>query len=227
MRSTEAIDRQVGVIMFEQEKKLVLSAALEIKENKLISLSGGNVSMRVGKAKYLVTPSGMVYEDMTPEDVVLIDDGCRVIEGRRKPSSDSAALVYMFCHMPDINAIIHTHQPYATAAGFVTDELPEFLVTLMDANKNAVRVAPFTPSSDIGMGMLAVEYAGNSLAVILKHHGVLAFGVDMQEALYSAVYLEEAAKTYILAKATGAMIPGLDPKLIAREKTGWITYGQK
>lgn len=212
--------------MYEKEKKEILETALEIKRCGLISLSGGNVSMRVGNGLYLVTPSGMIYEDMTPQDVVLIDGKCRVVEGNRKPSSDSPALVYMFEHMPEINALIHTHQPYATAAGFLTDQIPEFLVTLIDANGAAVNVAPFTPSSDIGMGIIAVEYAGESRAVILKHHGIMAYGADMKEALYSAVYLEEAAKTLVLAKSMGADIPLLSEEDVAKEKRGWLDYGQ-
>lgn len=212
--------------MFEKEKKQVLDAALEIKRCNLVSLSGGNISMRVGENQYLVTPSGMVYEEMVPDDVCLIDGSCRVIEGIRKPSSDSSALVYMFEHMPQIRAVIHTHQPWATAAGFAADELPDFLVTIMDSCKNPVKVAPFTPSSAVGMGELAVRYAGDSLAVILKHHGVITYGEDLKEALYAAIYLEEAAKTYVLAKAMGAEIPALAPELIAQEKAGWETYGQ-
>lgn len=212
--------------MFENEKRQVLSAALEMKRNKLVSLSGGNVSMKVGDDRYLVTPSGMIYEEMTWEDVCVIDSKCQVIEGTRKPSTDASALIYMFEHMPQAKAIIHTHQPWATAVGFITEELPDFLVTVMDACKNPVKVAPFTPSSAIGMGILATEYAGDSLAVILKHHGVLTWGSDMNEALFAAVYLEEAAKTYVLARAMGAKIPELDPELIAKEKAGWETYGQ-
>lgn len=212
--------------MFEEQKKQILDAALEIKANRLISLSCGNVSMRVGENRYLVTPSGMRYESMTPADICLIDENCNVVEGTRKPSSDSSALIYMFRHMPHINAIIHTHQPWATAAGFAVDELPEFQVTIIDACRNPVKVAPFTPSSAIGMGILATEYAGDSLAVILKHHGVVAFGADMEEALYSAVYLEESAKTFVLTKAMGVEIPPLDPELVRLEKQGWETYGQ-
>lgn len=212
--------------MFEKEKKQVLDTALEIKKCRLVSLSGGNVSMRVGRDQYLVTPSGMVYEEMTPEDVCLIDGNCHVLEGIRKPSSDSAALIYMFEHMQNVNAIIHTHQPWATAAGFAAEEIPDFLVTVMDACKNPVKVAPFTPSSAIGMGMLAAEYAGDSRAVILKHHGVVTWGADMEEALFAAVYLEEAAQTFVLAKAMGTEIPPLDPELIKKEKAGWETYGQ-
>ena len=211
--------------MYEKEKKQVLDTALEIKKCGLVSLSGGNVSLRVGEGQYLVTPSGMIYEEMVPDDVCLIDDDCRVIEGERKPSSDASALVYIFQHLP-VNAIIHTHQPWATACGFLTDEIPDFLVTIMDACRNPVKVAPFTPSSAIGMGELAVEYTDDSLAVILKHHGVITYGEDREEALFAAVYLEESAKTYAIAKAMGADIPALDPELIAKEKAGWETYGQ-
>lgn len=212
--------------MFEKEKAKVLQTALAIKENRLISLSGGNVSCQVAENRYLVTPSGMLYEQMVPEDICPIDAQCKVIEGRRKPSSDSAALVYMFQNMKNVRAIIHTHQPWATAAGFVTDCLPEFLVTIIDACHNPVNVAPFTPSSDIGMGVLAAQYGTDAAAVILKHHGVLAYGEDLEEALYAAVYLEESAKTWMIAKAAGADIPPIEPALIAREKEGWKSYGQ-
>lgn len=212
--------------MFETEKADVLRVALEIKKNRLVSLSGGNVSMRLGDGQYLVTPSGMDYEGMCPDDVCLIDGAGRLLEGCRKPSSDTSALIYIYEHMPNVNAIIHTHQPWATAVGFYTDVLPEFLVTVIDACHAPVQVAPFTPSSQIGMGITTVEYAGEASAVILKHHGVVAFGKDLTEALYSAVYLEESAQTFVLAKSMGAEIPPIAPELIRAEKMGWLNYGQ-
>lgn len=212
--------------MYEAEKAAVLNAALEIKKCRLVSLSGGNVGVRAAEDRFLVTPSGMIYEEMTPEDVCLIDGECRVIEGWRKPSSDAEALVHIFRNMPEAGAVIHTHQPWATAAGFVMDEIPECLVTIIDACGAPVRVAPFTPSSAVGMGVLALEYAGGSRAVILKHHGVITFGADLKEALYAAVYLEEGAKILMLARMANAAIPPLDPELVAREKAGWETYGQ-
>ena len=79
--------------MYENEKRAILDACLKMKEYHLISLTGGNVSMAVDENRYLVTPSGMLYEKMTIEDIVLIDHDCQVIEGKRKPSSDAAALI--------------------------------------------------------------------------------------------------------------------------------------
>ena len=174
--------------------------------------------MVVDENRYLVTPSGMLYEKMTIEDIVLIDHDCQVIEGKRKPSSDASALIYIFDHLP-VKAIIHTHQPYATAIGFNNDSLPACMVTLIDAAHARIPVAPFTPSSNVGMGQLAAT------ALIMKHHGVITYGKDLEEALYSAVYLEEAAKTYCMARIMGA-VPELSEDEIAKEAAGWLNYGQ-
>jgi L-ribulose-5-phosphate 4-epimerase len=211
--------------MYKDEKRKVLDCALKIRENKLVSLTGGNVSMRLSDNRFLVTPSGMDYTKMVAEDVVLVDGTGSVIEGKRKPSSDTSALLYVFNHMPHVNAIIHTHQPYATALGLVEEEIPACLVTIIDAVHSAVKVAPYTPSSDINMGVLTVQYAGDALAVILKHHGVMAYGASLEEALYAAVYLEESAKTYLLARLLGD-VPRLSEEEIAAESEGWKSYGQ-
>ena len=205
-------------MMYENEKQAILDACLKMKEYHLISLTGGNVSMVVDENRYLVTPSGMLYEKMTIEDIVLIDHDCQVIEGKRKPSSDASALIYIFDHLP-VKAIIHTHQPYATAIGFNNDSLPACMAHAR------IPVAPFTPSSNVGMGQLAVKYANDATALIMKHHGVITYGKDLEEALYSAVYLEEAAKTYCMARIMGA-VPELSEDEIAKEAAGWLNYGQ-
>ena len=213
--------------MFEQERLEVLNCALEMKRNRLVALCGGNVSMRLPDGTFLITPSGMIYEEMVPEDVVRVDRDGNVLEGERRPSSDCAALLYVFEQMPWIGGLIHTHQPYATACGFVTDRLPACLVTQIDANRGDVLVAPFTPSGEKEMGVLTVQYAGNAWATILKHHGVMAFGPTLKDALFSAVYLEEAAQTYLAARAVVPSIPALDPELVQREADSWLRYGQQ
>lgn len=212
--------------MFENEKKAVLDAALEIKRNHLIALCGGNISVRLSDGTFLVTPSGMIYEEMTPEDIVRVDASGVPLESTRRPSSDTPALLYIFRNMPWVNAVIHTHQPWATAAGLVTDLLPACLVTQIDANRSDVHVAPFTPSGEKQMGVLTVQYAHDAWAVILKHHGVMAYGPSLKDALFSAVYLEEAAQTYMIARAVGP-VPALDPALVAIEADSWMQYGQR
>ena len=109
--------------------------------------------------------------------------------------------------------------------GLVEDELPGCLVTILDACRTAVPVAPFTISSDEGMGKLTVEYCKDALAVILRNHGVIAFGGDLEEALHSAIYLEESAKTYLAARSLGP-IHLLTPEEIEAESAPRDNYRQ-
>ncbi len=211
--------------MFEKEKLAVLNTARKMEHYQLVCLSGGNVSLRTEDGNFLITPSAMKYDEMEPEDVVLVDEEGKVLEGIRRPSSDTAALLYIFKHMPNVNAIIHTHQPYATAVSLITDVLPACLTTVINEHNGPVNVAPFTISSDEGMGIMTVEYAKGSLAVILKNHGVVALGKNLDEALGSAVYLEESCKAYLAARAVGP-IALLTEEQIKSEGAYRGNYGQ-
>lgn len=196
--------------MFETEKQAIINAALDIKAAGLIHLTGGNVSVRLPDGNILVTPSGMPYETMTVDQILLLDPDGNVIQGDYRPSVDTVALIHIYRHMPKVNAIIHTHQPYATAVGLIADELPPITTTLCNACKGAVKVAPYSSPASLDMGMEVVEHIEDKLAIILKHHGVIAIGKDLDQALFSAIYLEDTAKGYLFACAAGG-----GPKAIA------------
>jgi L-ribulose-5-phosphate 4-epimerase len=187
--------------MYEKEKGAVIKAALEIKAASLIHLTGGNVSARMPDGHIIVTPSGMPYETMVPGELIVVDADGNKIEGECRASVDTAALLHIFKNIPDVNAIIHTHQPYATAAGLITDELPACTTTLCNACGGSVFVAPYSSAASLDMGVKAVEYLRGRKAVILKHHGVIAVGANLGEALFSAIYLEDSARIYLAAKA--------------------------
>ena len=212
--------------MFEKEKKQVIKAGMSLDRYGLIALSGGNVSWRMEDGSILVTPSGMIYEDMETDDVLVVDIDGKILEGTRRPSVDTEALLYIFKNRPDINAVIHTHQPAATAVGCVTDELPCFLTTLANATKGAVKVCPFTSAASLEMGIETVENLGDSLAVILKNHGVMGVGTTLKEALCACVYLEEAAKTYIYARSMSDEIALMTPAQIHQAVELFKYYGQ-
>ena len=110
--------------MYEIEKQAVIDTALEIKAASLIHLTGGNVSLRMPTGHVLVTPSGMPYETMTPDQILVMDAEGNLIEGNLRPSVDTIAILHIFKNMPKVNAVIHTHQPYATAVGLIADEPP-------------------------------------------------------------------------------------------------------
>jgi L-ribulose-5-phosphate 4-epimerase len=189
--------------MYEKEKQAVINTALTIKEYGLVALAGGNVSMRMPDGNILVTPSGTYYETMKPEDVLMMDIDGNIKEGTLKPSVDTIALLYIYKHMPEVNAIIHTHQVYATAVGLIEDKLPAVTTTLSNVTLGEVNVAPYSSPASLNMGIETVENINGKRAVILKHHGVVTVGGTLKEAMYAAIYMEETAKAYLAAKAAG------------------------
>ncbi len=189
--------------MYEKEKQAVIDTALKIKEYGLIALAGGNVSMRLPDGDILVTPSGTYYETMRSDDVLRMDVDGNVKEGVLKPSVDTIALLYIYKHMPEVNAIIHTHQVYATAVGLIADRLPAVTTTLSNVTLGEVIVAPYSSPASLNMGIETVENINGKRAVILKHHGVVTVGGNLKEAMYAAIYMEDTAKAFLAAKAAG------------------------
>jgi len=213
-------------MQFKSERNEIIKAALKLDRYGLIALSGGNVSMRVSTGEILLTPSGIIYEEMALEDVIIVDLEGNVIDGARAVSVDTQALLYIYKHLPAVNAIIHTHQPYATAVGLVADELPCCVTTLPNATKGAVKVCQFASAASIDMGILTVENVGDQLAVILRNHGVIALGDSLRQALYACIYLEEAAKTYVFARAMTSEVAMLTPAQVEQAVDVFKYYGQ-
>lgn len=212
--------------MYNKEKKEVINAGIKLDRYGLIALSGGNVSLKVDKDRVLVTPSGMIYEELEVDDIILMDLSGKVIEGTRKASVDTKALLYIYNNMPEINAVIHTHQPYATALGLVEEEFKCNLTTLANTTKGSVSVCPFSSAASEQMGIEAVENLNGKLAVILKNHGVITVGNSLKQALYSCVYLEEAAKTYCIAKSMSDNVAMMTEEQIEQAVKIFDYYGQ-
>lgn len=211
---------------YEKERQDIIDCARELERRGLVIFSGGNVSMKAAENEFLVTPSAMDYNTMVPSDVVLVDKDGTVLEGGRRPTSDLKAILYIFNHMPEVRAVIHTHQPWAVAAGLLTDELPVISTTMADELHGPVPAAPFTISSDESMGVQTAEHAGRAPAVLLKHHGAMIFETSLKAALTSAAYLEESCKIYVLAAASGRKVPALTKEQTEAEDAPRGYYGQ-
>jgi L-ribulose-5-phosphate 4-epimerase len=212
--------------MFENEKQQMLDAALKMDGYGLIALSGGNLSWRMPTGEIVVTPSGMVYDQMSVDDMLVVDLEGNLIEGTRKASVDTEALLYIFAHRPDVNAVIHTHQPYATGLGLVMEEIPCNLSTMANATEGPVNVASYGDPGSLSMGVEAVRAIGDRLAVVLKHHGVIAVGRDLRQALFACVYLEEACKTIQVALSTGLPMAEMTQGQIDEAVAVFHRYGQ-
>ncbi|MDR2976407.1 MAG: class II aldolase/adducin family protein [Streptococcaceae bacterium] len=213
--------------MYQKEKQEILDVALKLDKYELIALSGGNVSMRLPDGNILITPSGMIYDEMVADDILLVDRAGNVLEGGRSKSVDTVALCYIYAHMMTVGAVIHTHQPYATGLGLVYDQIDCDLTTIANATKGHVHVAPFSSAASQDMGEKVVQYIGDATAVVLRNHGVVAVGKDLHEALYSAVYLEEGAKTLYIAHSVGGQMAKMTPEQVQEAVEVFKRYGQK
>lgn len=213
--------------MYEQIKEDMLACALKLDRYGLIALSGGNVSVRVDDNTFVVTPSGMIYDQMTPQDMLVVDGAGNILEGDRKASVDTEALLYIFHQLPEVGAVIHTHQPYATGLGLVMDQIPCNLSTMANAVEGPCNVAEYGDPGSLSMGVQAVAALDGKLAVVLKHHGVIAVGKDLRQAIFSCVYLEEAAKTVSVALSTGLPMAEMTQAQIDEAVAVFHRYGQK
>lgn len=189
--------------MFEKEKRQIIEYGILLDRYELVSLTCGNLAIRMPSGEILVTPTGMAYDKMVEDDVLVCDLDGKIIEGTRKPSSDTPAILYIFKNRPDVNGVIHTHQPYATAISLIPglDEFRVCFTGMANTSCGNVKIAPFSAAGSVDMGIDVCNYCKESRAVILAHHGVMTIGPSLKDALYAAVYLEETAKGYLAARA--------------------------
>jgi L-ribulose-5-phosphate 4-epimerase len=182
----------------------------ELVRNELVAWTAGNVSGRVPGADLLVIkPSGLSYDDVTPETMVVTDLHGRLVEGDLAPSSDTAAHAYVYRHRPDVNGVVHTHSTYATAWAARGEPIPCVLTMIADEFGGEIPVGPFALIGDdsIGQGVVATLDGHRSTAVLMRNHGVFAIGASARAAVKSAVLCEDVARTVHVARQLGAPLP--------------------
>jgi L-ribulose-5-phosphate 4-epimerase len=186
----------------------------ELVRNNLIVWTGGNVSGRVpGADLFVIKPSGVDYDDLAPENMILCDLDGDVIPGtpgsERSPSSDTAAHAYVYRHMPDVGGVVHTHSTYATAWAARGEEIPCVITAMADEFGGPIPVGPFAIIGDdsIGRGIVETLRGHRSRAVLMQNHGPFTIGVSARDAVKAAVMVEDVARTVHLAREAGPLIP--------------------
>jgi L-ribulose-5-phosphate 4-epimerase len=177
---------------------------LELPRNGLVTWTGGNVSGRDQESGYVVIkPSGMRYEDLRPEHLVVVDmDGNR-IEGDLNPSSDMASHLYIYRHRSDVRGVVHTHSPYATAFAALGKPIPVYLTAIADEFGGPIPCGGFALIGGEQIGQEVIKSIGVSPAVLLKNHGVFTVGDSVEAAVKAAVMVEDVARTVWLALQLG------------------------
>jgi L-ribulose-5-phosphate 4-epimerase len=214
--------------MLEALKQQLHKLHLELPKNGLVTWTGGNISARDPETGLVVIkPSGVMFEDLRPEDHVVVDLEGDVVEGALSPSSDTASHLYIYRHMPHVNGVVHTHSPYATAFAAVNKPIPVYLTAHADEFGGPIPCAGFALIGGEEIGQQVVEHIGNSPAVLLKNHGVFTVGPNATAAVKAAVMTEDVARTvwYALQLGTPDEIAPEDVKKLHDRYTN--VYGQR
>ena len=186
----------------------------ELVRYGLVIWTGGNVSGRVpGADLFVIKPSGVRYDDLAPETMILCDLDGNVVPGStgsdRSPSSDTAAHAYVYRHMPHIGGVVHTHSTYATAWAARNEEIPCVITAMADEFGGPVPVGPFAIIGDdsIGRGIVETLSGHRSRAVLMANHGPFTIGEDARDAVKAAVMVEDVARSVHLARELGELVP--------------------
>ncbi len=178
----------------------------ELTRNELVVWTAGNVSARVPGADLLVIkPSGVSYDDLRPDTMVVCDFDGRLVEGAHQPSSDTAAHAYVYRHLPEVCGVVHTHSTYATAWCARREPIPCVLTMMADEFGGDIPVGPFALIGDesIGRGIVGTLSGSRSKAVLMGGHGPFTVGATAQAAVKAAVMLEDVARTVHIARQLG------------------------
>jgi L-ribulose-5-phosphate 4-epimerase len=199
----------------------------ELPRHGLVVWTGGNVSVRDPDSGLVaIKPSGVRYEDLTAESMVVVDLDGTIVEGALKPSSDVASHLYVYRHRPDVNGVVHTHSRYATAFAAVGRSIPVYLTAQADEFGGEIPCAGFAFIGDDSIGALVVDGIGRSPAILLKNHGVFTIGPSAVAAVKAAVMVEDIAATVWAALQIGTP-DVLDDEAVARLHRRYTTvYGQ-
>ena len=212
-------------MLYEDIRESLFQTVLNLYQKDLIQLNSGNVSVRVSAEHVIITPRGMPYDHMTPEDLVTTDLNGSVIEGRHKPSSEMPMHLTIYHHMTNVAAVVHTHSPCALAFAVVGQSIP-IICTEGLAMGGPVPVAQYAGPGTEAQGRVAMKAMQGPPSVtgaLLKNHGVLTIGASLAQAYATACRIEMAAKVYFMARQIGT------PNVLTDEQIREIrmTYSSK
>ena len=210
-------------------RERVAALHAELPRWGLVVWTAGNVSQRLHSADLMVIkPSGVRYDRLTPDDMVVCDLDGVLVDGDHSPSSDTAAHAYVYRHMPEIYGVVHTHSTYATAWAARGEEIPCVLTMMGDEFGGPVPVGPFAIIGDdsIGRGIVETLRDSRSPAVLMQNHGPFTIGKTAEAAVKAAAMVEEVAHTVYVARQLGDPLP-IAQDLIDRLHDRYTTvYGQ-
>jgi L-ribulose-5-phosphate 4-epimerase len=202
----------------------------ELVRYNLVVWTAGNVSARVpGEDLFVIKPSGVPYDELTPGNMILCDLDGTVVAGEHSPSSDTAAHAYVYRHMPEVGGVVHTHSTYACAWAARGEAVPCVLTAMADEFGAEIPIGPFALIGDdsIGRGIVDTLTGHRSPAVLMKSHGVFTVGKDAKAAVKAAVMCEDVARTVHISRQLGEPLPIAQADIDALNHRYRHVYGQQ
>lgn len=216
-------------MQYEAIRIEVCNTAKRMMQDGLVKLTSGNVSCRIQDTElFAITPSGMDYQVMEPADICIVNLSGRVVDGERRPSTETPMHRLVYEQRSDVNGVVHTHSIYASAFACTGQDMPIISTELAMLVGGTIRCAPYARSGSEAFAQAALDMLGEEdLAVLLQNHGALAVGGSLKEAYSVAVGLEEAAMIFYLASQMGKpiIIPEEERRRMFRDFH--LRYGQR
>ncbi len=211
----------------ESLRETICSLHQELPKNDLVTWTSGNISGRDVESGFIVIkPSGIMYPELTPDKMVVLDLDGNIIEGTLKPSSDTATHLYIYRERSDVNGIVHTHSPFATAFAAVGKPIPPVLTAICDEFGGEIPLGEFAPIGDEAIGQEVIHSIGDSPVILMKNHGLFAIGKNPKAAVKAAVMVEDAARTVFYALQLGELLP-ISPMMVKQLHKRYVeNYGQ-
>jgi L-ribulose-5-phosphate 4-epimerase len=185
-------------------KQQVVDTARHLTESGYLMATGGNLSVRIaGQPAFAITPSNFDYLKMQPDDVCILDLDLHVLEGALNPSVESGMHAGIYHVRTDVNAVVHTHQVYASALAVINAPIPALFDEQVRFLGRSVEIIPYAPSGTGFLKNAIVKHIQNhNNAYIMQNHGALCFGHDIERAAHNVEILEKCALAYLLALCT-------------------------
>jgi L-ribulose-5-phosphate 4-epimerase len=213
-----------------QLRREVCELHAELTRNGLVAWTSGNLSARIpGEDLMVIKASGVPYDDLTPEAIVVCDLHGELVEGSLSPSSDAATHGYVYRELPGVGGVAHTHSAYATAWAIRGEAIPCVMTAMADEFGGEIPVGPFKLIGDeqIGHGIVETLHHHRSPAVLMRSHGVFTVGPGPRDAIKAAVMCEDVARTVHLARTLGDVEPLAPDDIEALHDRYQNVYGQR
>lgn len=213
--------------LLETRKKIV-AKGMEMLSSNLTVGTWGNISCRIPGENYIaITPTGMRYDTLEPEDIVILDMNGKTVDGSRKPSIEVPLHLAIYNARKEVQAIVHTHSIYATAMAVARREIPGSVEDLVQIVGGNVRVNEYALPGTEQLGINTVKAMEGRSAVLLANHGMLGAGRSLEEAFRVCQVVEKSAQVTIMAQFMGGVIELSQDDITGMRKAYLQGYGQE